>query len=191
MSTKHANTVKWLLVPLCLCLVFLVLARHAVLKNERERAVLPLVRAAAEEFHVQTALILAVIKVESDFCPDAVSDAGAVGLMQLLPTTFSWLCEQKLCEPHNKDEILIPSVNIRYGTYYLAYLLERFGAPDTALAAYNAGEGRVEEWLSDPTLSQNGKLLTIPFPETAAYVERVLAAREIYLEKYPDQGERS
>ena len=191
MSTKHANTVKWLLVPLCLCLVFLTLARHAIFKKERERAVLPHVRAAAEEFHVQTALILAVIKTESDFHPDAVSDAGAVGLMQLMPTTFAWLCEQKLCEPHNKDEIFTPAVNIRYGTYYLAYLLERFGSLETALAAYNAGEGRVEEWLEDPGLSRNGVLETVPFPETAAYIERVLAARAEYLEKYPDQGEGS
>ncbi len=191
MSTKHAISLKWLLVPLCLCLVFLILARHATLKKERERAVLPLVRAAAEEFHMPTALILAVIRTESDFHPDAISDAGAVGLMQLLPSTFDWLCEQKLCEPHNKGEIATPAINIRYGTYYLSYLLERFGDLKTALAAYNAGEGRVEKWLEDPVLSQNGALETVPFPETAAYIERVLAARAEYLEKYPEQGELS
>ncbi len=146
---------------------------------------LPLVQAASTEFDVPVAMILAVIRTESDFLPDAVSDAGAMGLMQIMPETFRFLYEEKLCEPLSPDRITDPAINVRYGTYYLSYLLERFDHAETALAAYNAGEGRVEEWLEDEKLSRDGVLYTIPFPETAVYVEKVLSAYAHYLEKYP------
>ena len=136
------------------------------------------------EFDVPTPLILAVIQTESHFQKNAVSSAGAEGLMQLLPETFSFLANEKLKEMHDESDLRDPIVNIRYGTYYLAYLRERFGNWRTALAAYNAGEGRIAEWLSDPALSANGELLTIPFAETRDYVQKVSAAYAKYCKKY-------
>ena len=178
---------KWLLLPLCLCILFLAFAHITLVRERRERTYLPMVSAACTEFSVPVAMVMAVIRTESNFRPDAVSSAGAMGLMQLLPETFSYLCMQKLGEPERADEICNPQTNIRYGTYYLSYLYARFGSWRVALAAYNAGEGRVSEWLADSTLSQNNELLRIPFPETAAYVEKTWDAYETYLIKYPPQ----
>lgn len=165
-------------------LFFLIYTCDRVASRRRERAVLPLINAAAEEFDVPAAMILAVIRAESDFQADALSRAGAMGLMQLMPETFSFLCKE-LEEPHAAQKITDPETNIRFGTYYLSYLFEKFGSWRVALAAYNAGEGRVGEWLSDPALSQGGTLRRIPYPETAAYVKKALAYYVHYLEHYP------
>ncbi len=188
---RTAFSLKWLLLPLCLCVLCLALAQCTLMRARREQDVLPLVRKAAAEFDVPVAMILAVIRTESDFRADAVSDAGAMGLMQLLPSTFSFLCEEKTGEMLPPAKITDPAVNIRYGTYYLAYLFKEFGDWPTTLAAYNAGEGRVREWLRDPELSQNGVLLTIPFPETRAYVRQAMEAYAYYLKKYPQKGDFS
>ena len=149
-------------------------------------AILGDVRQAALQFHVPIALILAVIETESDFCADAVSAAGACGLMQILPETFSWLRDEQLQESLADSAIFDPAVNIRYGTYYLAYLQAKFSCTETVLAAYNAGEGRVGEWLCDPSLSTDGTSLSrIPYPETARYVERAGKSFQKFSKKYP------
>ena len=129
-------------------------------------------------------MVLAVIRTESDFDADALSSAGAVGLMQLMPDTFCFIRDEKLKESIADNTIFDPDTNIRYGTYYLSYLFEQFHSWFLALAAYNAGEGRVEEWLLDPELTKDGQLQIIPFPETAAYVERTLDAYHYYSRKY-------
>ena len=165
-------------------LFFLIYTCDRVASKRRERTVLPLVSAASAEFDVPAAMILAVIRAESDFRADALSRAGAQGLMQLMPETFAWLCED-LAEPHTADKITDPETNIRFGTYYLSYLFERFGSWRVALAAYNAGEGRVAEWLTDPALASGGNLRRIPYPETAAYVKKALQYYVDYLEDHP------
>lgn len=166
-------------------LFFLIYTCDRVTLFRRERAVLPLARTASEEFNVPVAMILALIRAESGFHPDATSRAGAMGLTQLMPDTFSWLCEECLKEPHTKDEITDPETNVRFGTYYLSYLYEKFGSWRVALAAYNAGEGRVTEWLQDPALASGGTLRHIPYPETAAYVKKTLEYYVEYLDIYP------
>lgn len=134
---------------------------------------------AAQEFELSKALVLAVIRAESDFQQDALSPVGAVGLMQLMPETFIFLTEEKLCENLDPDSIWDPEINIRYGTYYLSYLLSRFSHLSTALAAYNAGEGNVERWLQEQRATD--QLLTeIPFAQTKQYVARVLKFYEHY-----------
>lgn len=138
------------------------------------------VRAAAAEFDVPLAMILAVIRTESGFDATARSAAGATGLMQLLPDTFSFISNEKLGEQLDKEQLTDPYVNIRYGTYYLAYLMARFGDWRIALAAYNAGEGRVAEWLDE----QDGILSHIPYRETRVYVDKVLRAFAHYEKKY-------
>ena len=107
---------------------------------------------ASKEFDVPEYIIYATIKVESDFDPYAVSGAGAIGLMQMMPSTFEWLTgEEHLNENLSTRKLDDPQVSIRYGTYYLSYLYKKFGYNwNTAFAAYNGGEGNVAKWLDDP-----------------------------------------
>ena len=144
------------------------------------------VEAAAKEFDMDENLIYAVIRTESGFDENAESHAGAVGLMQLMPDTFSWLQEHKDGQVIYTDEALrIPEINIRYGTYYLSYLKDLYGDIPTAVAAYNAGASAVDSWLSDPTYSDDGKTLKkIPYDETEKYVKKVTHAWDRYQKIY-------
>ncbi|HHX54171.1 MAG TPA: lytic transglycosylase domain-containing protein [Clostridiales bacterium] len=135
------------------------------------------------EFGVPAPIVFAVIKTESSFVQDAVSTAGAIGLMQIMPETFEWL-QTKTGETLDKELLYTADVNIRYGTFYLSWLKERFGSWKTAWAAYNAGIGRVKGWLEDTRYSDGSELLEIPFGETKAYVERVAENAAIYEELY-------
>lgn len=141
-----------------------------------------LVTQSSEEFGVDEKLIYAVIRTESGFREDIVSSAGAIGLMQLMPDTFEWLQENLDGEViYPADKLKDPAINIRYGTYFLSWLLDRYGDVDTAAAAYNAGISNVDEWLGDSRYSDDGKTLSaIPFSETKKYVDKVRDAMENY-----------
>lgn len=135
------------------------------------------------KFQVPESLICSVIWCESSFREDAESSAGACGLMQLTRETFGevvWRLEL----PEDSD-IFSPSVNIRCGTFYLHWLYTLYGNWETALAAYNAGMGNVNRWLEDAQYSADGKTLhTIPFEETAAYVQKVIKIEGRYRSLY-------
>ncbi len=147
------------------------------------------VESASEEFSVPEALIYAVIKTESNFRPEIVSSAGAVGLMQLLPDTFSWVA-MRLGETTDSSMITDPKTNIRYGTYYLSFLMERLENEENVYASYNAGYTRVCGWLSDSRYSSDGKILdVIPYEETSEYVKKVKKAKKEYEEKLSKQGD--
>ena len=140
----------------------------------------------SREFGVDDDLVYAVIKTESGFRKEVESYAGAVGLMQLMPETFEWL-QDKLNDEivYSADSLKEPDINIRYGTYFLSYLLERYGDEDTACAAYNAGTTTVDEWLEDSRYSKDGRTLSeIPYKETEDYVRKVREAREMYKKIY-------
>ena len=129
-------------------------------------------------------LVMAVVRAESSFNPEAESPVGALGMMQLMPDTAAWIAERIGL---NIDEIDLfhPRYNIRMGTYYLRMLIDMFEEVDTALAAYNAGMGNVGRWLNDVRYSADGRTLhTIPFTETRNYVERVNRFWEVYRELY-------
>lgn len=139
------------------------------------------------EYNIPQSVILAVIKVESDFDPGARSSAGAIGLMQMIPSTFEWLTsDAHLGENLHEDELFDAEVSIKYGTYYLNYLYQKFDRNwNTTFAAYNAGEGNVAKWLKDPEYSDgNGNLTNIPFKETRNYVSKVNNAIDTYKDLY-------
>ena len=143
----------------------------------------------SEEYNVPKDIIFAVIKVESGFDPEAESSAGAMGLMQMIPSTFEWLTgKEHLNENLPVQKLFEPEVSIRYGTYYLAYLYRRFDYNwHTVFAAYNGGEGNVRKWLGNPEYSDGeGNLTDIPFAETRSYVKKVENARATYRELYPE-----
>lgn len=138
----------------------------------------------AAEADVDPYLVAALINSESGFDHAEISSAGAVGLMQLLPSTADELAEAAGVKgPVGVDELLDPDTNIAIGVYHLADLLERYGDTRTALAAYNAGGGNVDEWLEESGEASVG--VSLPFPETEAYVERVLSEVHRYRELYP------
>lgn len=143
----------------------------------------------AAEYNVPEDVIYATIKTESSFDPDAVSSAGARGLMQILPSTFEWLTSyEHLNENLTSNMLYDPEVSIRYGTYYLKYLYTKFDYNwETACAAYNGGEGNVMKWLADERYSDgDGTLKDFPddFDETRNYVKKIKRAREVYLKLY-------
>lgn len=140
------------------------------------------IMSAAEEFSVPAEIIFAVVRCESSFDPNAVSPAGAKGLMQLMPATFDEVA-WRLKEDPAPELISDPAFSIRYGTYYISYLIRYFGNEDTAVAAYNAGMGKVRSWLADSRYSDDGVTLKhIPYKETSDYVKKVLKARAKYHE---------
>lgn len=147
------------------------------------------IRAEAARRSVDPALVAAVIERESDWVPDARSDQGAVGLMQLLPSTARFIAEQADRPSPPPDRLERPEVSIAYGTWYLAYLDRRFGAVPAALVAYNAGEGNLDRWLAEAKAA--GRPLRIPqdvpLAETRAFVRTVQDARERYRRAYADE----
>ena len=141
------------------------------------------------EYGVPERIIYATIKTESSFRSDAVSSSGAMGLMQMMPSTFEWLTsDEHLDEALPKDALFDPEVNIRYGTYYLSYLAKKFDYDWTIVsAAYNAGEGRVLAWLeSGEYTDDSGNLIKIPIKETRAYVKKINDAIDTYTKLYPE-----
>lgn len=138
----------------------------------------------SKEFDVPEALIYAVIRTESSFDPNARSSVGAIGLMQLMPDTLDWL-SRLLDEEQPTGEINDPETNIKYGTYYLRHLYNRFGNWKTAIAAYNAGHGRVTTWLKNQEYSDDGiTLKVIPFEETKNYVNKIAGNYNTYKKLY-------
>ena len=138
---------------------------------------------AAKTYDLDRWLVYAVIKVESDFVPDAQSHAGATGLMQIMPETGEWVMWRK-GEEYDSSRITEPGYNIEIGCYLLSYLLERYdGNLDFAIAAYNAGSGKVDEWLNSPEY-YDGETLKIPYAETSNYVAKVKYSYEKYKKLY-------
>ena len=129
---------------------------------------------------VPLALLMAVIRTESSFNPNAVSSAGARGLTQIMPETFEWL-QSRTGENLPVEALFEPGISIRYGALLLDILLAEFGVAETALAAYHAGRTRVNNWLRDPEISPDGRTIPhIPTPQTRHYVNKVMRAYEKY-----------
>lgn len=139
----------------------------------------------SNKYDVPETIIYAVIKIESNFDPTAISSAGAIGLMQIMPSTFEWLTTDVLKENLPPESINNPDINIKYGVAMLSRLYKYYGNWETVFAAYNAGMGNVNKWLDDNTISDRyGNLKNIPFDETRKYVEKVTDAIKIYNKLY-------
>ncbi len=144
-----------------------------------------IIRQQAAQKHLDPALIAGVIYAETKFDPRP-SSAGAQGLMQILPQTAEFLAKRSGATSFTPADLATPQVNIAYGSYYLRYLLDEYrGSSVLALAAYNGGEANVNQWLA--AARDHGNRFTIadiPFPETQAYVRKVLSAQADYHRTY-------
>lgn len=143
------------------------------------------IRQAAEEFSLDPAYVASVALAESSFDAEAVSSVGAIGLMQIMPSTGEWIAG-KLDEAFDAQRLYEPSVNLRYGCWYLRFLLDRYdGDMRTASTAYHQGQGRVDEWLQDPEYSEDGKTLSVISSNvTDTYVNRIMENYAHYQELY-------
>ncbi len=145
----------------------------------------------SEKYDVDEPLIYAVIRTESGFRAEVESSAGAIGLMQIMPSTFEWLQDSADGEVvYTSNDLKNPEININYGTYYLKVLLDHYdGNEMLAVAAYNGGFANVDEWLSDERYSSDGVTLSdIPYNETSQYVQRVENTKEVYETLYYDNN---
>ena len=159
---------------------------HAVRKLGLPLSDASVIRKQAAEKHLDPALIAAVIYAETKFDPRP-SSAGAEGLMQILPATAYFIAHLSGGSRFTASDLATPSINVAYGSYYLRYLLDHYNGNEMlAVAAYNAGLANVDSWVARANAA--GRRLTvaaIPFAETRAYVQRVLAAQRAYRATYP------
>ncbi len=156
---------------------------HEIYSLEYERYV----ETASKNYGVDSYLIFAVIKTESGFNPDAISNVGARGLMQITEETFDWI--QLQIDPggeYNYDDMYEPDVNIEFGSYYISRCLERYDNDiSTAVAAYHSGWGTVDGLLENPEYSDDGKTLKVfPYEQMNHYVDKINANYKSYLSIY-------
>jgi peptidoglycan lytic transglycosylase len=155
-----------------------ILGRHALYRLYFGVRYESIILREADSHKVSPHLVAAVIFHESRFRHDAKSSVGALGLMQLMPETAVEMAERESFPNFRVNSLYEPEINIRLGTRYLGELVQRFPTEMEALAAYNAGPTRVEQWMR----SGSG----IPFAETKAYVRNVLKSRKTLEVLYPE-----
>jgi soluble lytic murein transglycosylase len=130
-------------------------------------------------------LVASLIRQESEFNPNAVSRANAVGLMQLLPKTGKLVAKEVKLKRYSASQLYSPAVNLQLGTRYFRGMVDKFGGFEYALAAYNAGSDRVEDWLSQGKYRDPQEFVeSIPFTETREYVQAILRNASVYKQLY-------
>ena len=177
---------KWpkVLAVIVIVLVALTIAAPSIARTYFKLDYVEHIQQAAEEYQVSPYVIAAMIKCESDYNPNVVSSAGAVGLMQMMPETAQEVAARGLVDSsvYSPNNLYDPETNINYGTAYIRYLVERYHEMNPAIAAYNAGMGNVDKWLQDT----DDVRTSIEFEETENYLKRVNRAIFMYQKLYPD-----
>lgn len=151
-----------------------------------------MIATAASAQGLNPLLVAAVVKVESGFDERARSPKGALGLMQVMPDTGAWVAQQLNWAEFHPDMLYDPERNLAIGTWYLRHLSNLFnGNLVTTLAAYNAGQTRVQQWLDEERWDGREETIeNIPFSETRLYVRRVLGTLDTYVWLYDGVGEQ-
>lgn len=176
---------KWV-IGLLICIIIVYFFHPFILKKVFSVKYREEIINYSKEFQVDPYLVAAIMKVESNFDPYAQSHKGAMGLMQIMPSTGNWVAKEISLDNFYLQELYVPEVNIKIGTWYLQTLSNQFnGDIHLILAAYNGGSGNVSKWLLDKRYSNDGKNLEyIPFRETRNYVEKVLFYYNLYRRIY-------
>jgi len=130
-------------------------------------------------------LVASLIRQESEFNPGAVSRANALGLMQLLPKVGSSVARQEKLHHFSSEQLFTPEINLQLGTRYFRQMVDKFGTFEYALAAYNAGSNRVDDWLGQGKYRDPQEFVeSIPFTETREYVQAILRNANVYRQLY-------
>ena len=176
MNERRKTQLKLFTVITALLLVFVIILYNCITLTAQTlypKKYSALIEKVSTEFEIEPVLLYAMIKTESGFDKNAVSDAGAMGLTQITPETFQWL-QTKTKTSYEDEALFEPEISIYFGAFFIKLLLDEFEYVDVAFAAYHAGRGQVNEWLSDPRYSSDGEALdTIPFEDTSNHVEKV------------------
>jgi soluble lytic murein transglycosylase len=180
---RHIRRLILLAILLILAAVFFPSIRRGA-----ERVYYPLeysaqIRKAADRYGVDPYLVTAVVFEESRFDPAVRSKVGAVGLMQVMPETGKWVA-LKQGRSFSQADLVKPDVNVDMGTWYLSFLLKKYGKVDLALAAYNGGLMNVDRWMSSGQAAET-TVRQIPYKETRDFVVKVKKSRSVYRELYP------
>ena len=177
---KGRNLIVILVIVILLALFCQNPIKQQITKSVYKKEYSEYVTKYAGQYGVEENLIYALIKAESNFNPDAVSHQNAKGLMQLMQSTAEDLAKKSKIELNNEN-ILDPEINIQLGTKYIASLLEKYSCVEVALAAYNAGSGNVDKWISSGKIKADGSdIENIPYKETNTYVRKIMRDYEIY-----------
>lgn len=200
-KNKHNGAVlapsplRTVILRVCMVLLALLLAGIALLTRGSEtvmdtaypRKYDTYVTYYADKYQIDPYILYSVIRTESNFDPQAESNVGARGLMQITEVTFDWI-KTKIApdEPLTFDDLYDPEVNIRFGSYFISYCLQRYQNDlATAAAAYHSGLCTVDNLLADSQYSQDGKILdAFPYPQMRRYVQKVTDAYAQYSEIY-------
>lgn len=186
MSMVKKIKIKHAIIGLIASIILIFISTYYLYSAFYPRKYSEYVQMYAKEYSVDSNLVYSVIRSESRFNKDAVSDIGACGLMQITEETFNW-AKMKINDNDEAEykDIFIPKTNIKYGTFILSMLLDEFKNEKTAIAAYHAGWGTVKGWLSNKYNSDDGlEIDNIPFNNTSAYVVQVLSTKKIYQKLY-------
>lgn len=174
---------KKFVVILISIIIFLVLTITLIL-NFFPRKFRSEIEKYSDKFGLSASLVASVINVESRYDELAVSKVGAIGLMQLLPSTANE-CANKLNFNYDKTSLFDIETNINLGCYYLSYLLDKYnGNIINALCAYNWGYGNVNEWISLGNVDKSGTITNIPVKETRNYISKFKVCNFIYKKIY-------
>ena len=186
-KNKYKIIIGTVIVVLIIAILF-VLFKDKLLKMLYPKTYSEIVSVYAEEYDVEENLIYAVIKAESNFESQAVSNKDAIGLMQIVEETAVDVAKKNNIEINTEnieEEILDIDNNINIGTKYLSTLLTQYGNIEVALAAYNAGIGTVNNWIDKQIIQADGSdIENIPYKETNNYVRKILRDYHIYNELY-------
>ena len=179
---KKAKRVLYILIILIIGFILVINIKEQMMKSMYKKEYSEYVEKYSKEYNVEADLIYAIIKAESNFKPDAVSNKNAQGLMQLMYATAEEVAQKNGIEL-NEENILEPEINIKIGTKYISELLEKYECMEVALAAYNAGSGNVDKWIKEGIIKADGSdIENIPFKETNTYVRKILRDYKIYQE---------
>lgn len=192
MQNKRKRYFVVFIIILCIVAILFGVFRiqDMVLKMIYPQKYAELVNQYAEENDLDPLLVFAIIKAESNFDEDVVSNSGAVGLMQLMESTAQEMADDLTIEIPTKESLFDPELNIQIGTYYFAYLLGIYeGNIYLALTAYNAGIGNVNTWIEEGTIREDGSdIENIPYKETNNYVRKIVRDYRIYQDLYERGG---
>ncbi len=143
-----------------------------------------LIKQYSYQYSLSPYLVASIINTESSFNSKAVSSSGAIGLMQILPSTGEYIADLLNEEDYQIEKLFNPETNVKYGCFYLNYLNKKFNNESSVLCAYNAGETLVRSWLNDKELSVDGKKLNkIPYKVTESYLNKINKGKKHYINR--------